>query len=297
MLIGSHFEVDSILQDQKGEEDFWVNLSYSFFVTYDNVDQVVRWLPDALAQVATGVRRSKRQLHTTNQMNRFEVSCMVAVTARTPTTSLRREDVAGRTLVFNMKTLESKRAEYKIQEEIVRLRSELMSDYANLVRRTLRVPLSDVEVADPGMRIADFARVATRIGMGMGEKTANRTTEVMTKIRAAQNRFATEEDSLASLLNIWIGRSMPIPAGAMDIGETPNNGRRVTTRELLVELNAIAREFDMRLHIRSPEFLGRQLRNMSQALSEDFKIERGHNKRGNTWKFEMLGDESDPSDD
>ena len=285
MLIGSDFEVDSVLQDQKGEEDFWVNLSNSFFVTYDNVDQVIRWLPDALAQVATGIRRSKRQLHTTNQMNRFNVSCMVAVTARTPSVSLRREDVAGRTLVFNLMTLGAKRAEYEIQEEIAAMRNTLLSDYAGMVQKALRVPLSTVEVADPGMRMADFARVATRIGMGLGGGMSRRTTDVMTKIRAAQNRFATEEDSLTSLLSIWIGRSSPQPEGTFDVGETPNNGRRVTTRQLMVELNAIAKEFDMRLHVRSPEALGRQLRNMSQALSAEFDINRGHTKKGKTWTF------------
>ena len=287
MLIGRDFEVDSVLQDQKGEEDFWVNLTHSFFVTYDNVDQLIRWLPDALAQVATGVRRSKRQLHTTNQMNRFRVSCMMSVTARTPTMSLRREDVAGRTLVFALKTLASKRAEYEIQEEIVRLRNELMSDYAGMVRRTLGVPLDEVAVADPGMRMADFARVATRIGMGLGDGMALRTAEVMAKIRASQNRFATEEDSLASLLGIWVSRSKPTEPGSMDVGDTPNNGRRVTTRELLVELNTVAREFDMKLRLPSPEALGRRLKNMSQALSEDFDISRGHSSRGNTWTFEI----------
>ena len=295
MLIGPDFEVDSLLQDQKGEEDFWVNLSHSFYVTYDNVDQVIRWLPDALAQVATGIRRSKRQLHTTNQMNRFKVSCMVAVTARTPSSSLRREDVAGRTLVFVMKTLNAKIAEYEIQEEIAIHRNELMSDYARMVQRGLRVSLSDVEVMDPGMRMADFARVATRLGMGLGERMAVKTAEVMAKVRPAQNRFATEEDSLVSLLNIWIGRSAPRVEGAMDMGEIPNNGRQVTTRELLVELNAIARQFEMRLRLRSPEALGRQLTNMSQALSEEFKLTRGHSRKGKTWQFETISEEKEKS--
>ena len=154
MLVGPDFQMDSILQDQKGEDDFWVNLSHSFYACYDNVDQTVRWLPDALAQVATGIRRSKRQLHTTNQLQRFRVNCMVAVTARTPTASLRREDVAGRTLVFNLSRLESKRAEYELQAEITRLRNELLSDYAGMVQRSLRVPLADVVVSDPGMRMA-----------------------------------------------------------------------------------------------------------------------------------------------
>ena len=288
MLIGSEFQVDSVSQEQKGEEDFWVNLSHSFYACYDNVDQVVRWLPDALAQVATGIRRSKRQLHTTNQIQRFRINCMVAVTARTPTVSLRREDVAGRTLVFNLGRLETKRAEYEIQADVARMRNDLLSDYAGMVQRALRVPLADVVVSDPGMRMADFARVATRIGMGLGDEMARTTHAAIAMVRAAQNRFATEEDALTSVLGIWLGREKPTPDGAMDVGAVPNAGRRVATRELMTELNAIAKEYEMRLHIKSPEALGRQLRNMEHVLSEAFVVERSHSKTGNTWTFDVL---------
>ena len=225
-------------------EDFWVNLSHSFFVAYDNVDQVVRWLPDALAQVATGVRRSKRQLHTTNTLNRFKLSCMIGVTARTPTVSLRREDVAGRTLVFNLKPLETKRAEYDIQTEISALRDELMSDYAHTIQQTLRVPLEDVEVADPGMRMADFARVATRIGRSLGDLHSQKSDEVIAKLRASQHQFATEEDTLAVLSGLWIGRNKPLAPDQMDLGVVSNNGCRVTPTELQSELNALAKELE-----------------------------------------------------
>ena len=287
ILIGPEFEVDSLLQDQKGEEDFWINLSHSFFVTYDNVDQVIRWLPDALAQVATGIRRSKRQLHTTSQLHRTRVSCMLAVTARTPTSSLRREDVAGRTLVFTMKPLDAKRAEFDIQEEIIRLRNDLMSDYAGMVQKALTVPLDEVEVADPGMRMADFARVATRLGKGLGPEMGAITDEVVRRIRLAQHRFATEEDSLSTLLGIWLTRKQPKDGGGFDLGEVPNEGRGVTTGELLLEMNAIAKEFDIRLQAGTPEQLGRRLSNMEAALSHQYVIERRRGKRGTVWSFQF----------
>ena len=290
LLIGPTFDVDSILHDQKGEDDFWVNLSHSFFVAYDNVDQVVRWLPDALAQVATGVRRSKRQLHTTNTLSRFNISCMLGVTARTPSVSLRREDVAGRTLIFNLKPLASKRAEFEIQSEIDRLRDLLMSDYAHTIQKTLRVPLSRVAVADPGMRMADFARVATRIGMGLGDLHAQKTVEVMSKIRLAQHEFATEEDSLATLLGLWIGRSKAPAPGEMDLGPTPNNGRQVTSSELMAELNALAKELDMRFRIPSPGALGTRLGNLEAALAREYEIERNRTKRTRSWTFTVKAD-------
>ena len=288
LLIGPDFDVDSILQDQKGEEDFWVNLSHSFFVAYDNVDQFVRWLPDALATVATGVRRSKRQLHTTNVLNRFKISCMIGVTARTPTVSLRREDVASRTLLFSLKPLKSKRAEYDIQAEVSVLRDQLMSDYAHTVQRTLRVPLDDVKVADPSMRMADFARVATRIGRGLGELRSQKTDEVLAKIRLSQHTFATEEDTLTTLLGIWIGRSKPSSAGQMDLGSTPNNGRPILSTELRKELNDLAKEFDMRFNINTPKALSNRLENLRQALSQDYEIERPpRTNTGRPWVFSV----------
>ena len=223
---------------------------------YDNVDQPIRWLPDALAQVATGVRRSRRQLHTTSNLYRSRISSMMAVTSRTPSYSLRREDVADRTLVFTLKRLDEMRTESEIQREARHRRNDLLSDYAKIVQRALLVPWDEVKVADPGMRMADFARVATRIGHGLGEEMRSLTDEVVSRIRLSQNRFATEEDVLTTLLRFWLTRHKPVVDGGMNLGSVANEGRPVTTSELLPELNAIAREFELRFQAGTPESLG-----------------------------------------
>ena len=293
ILIGPDFDVDALLQDQKGEEDFWVNLSHSFLVAYDNVDQPIRWLPDALAQVATGVRRSRRQLHTTSNLYRSRISAMMAVTSRTPSYSLRREDVADRTLVFTLKRLHEVRTESEIQHEVRDRRNDLLSDYAKIVQRALLVPWDGVKVADPGMRMADFARVATRIGHGLGEEMRSLTDEVVSRIRLSQNRFATEEDVLTTLLRFWLTRHKPVVDGSMDLGSVANEGRPVTTAELLPELNAIAREFELRFQAGTPESLGRRIRNMEAALRQVFEIESDHGRKGTTWIFRFAPDTED----
>ena len=290
ILIGPDFDVDSLLQDQKGEEDFWVNLSHSFLAVYDNVDQPIRWLPDALAQVATGVRRSRRQLHTTSNLYRSRISAMMAVTSRTPSYSLRREDVADRTLVFTLKRLDEMRTESEIQQEARHRRNDLLSDYAKIVQRALLVPWDEVKVADPSMRMADFARVATRIGHGLGEEMRSLTDEAISRIRLSQNRFATEEDVLTTLLKFWLTRHKPVVDGSMDLGSVANEGRAVTTAELLPELNAIAREFDLRFQAGTPESLGRRIRNMEAALRQVFEIESDHGRKGTKWIFRFAPD-------
>ena len=289
-LYGKEFDVLALTQD-KGEEPFWVAVTNSPFVVWDNVDQYIRWLPDALAAAVTGISQPKRQLHTTNQMATYKSRCMLAVTARTPTISLRREDVAGRTLIFSLHTIHEKRPEHLIHQQIAETRGELMSDYARLLQKSLKVPWESVKVSDPTLRLADFVRIATRIGMGLSERSAALTDQVISGLRATQSGFATEEDLVAYLLSIWIARYGP-DEGRMDVGPVPNNGRHVTTLELLEELTTIAQEFDRKFPFDTPEKMGLWLKNMRQSLSEDYDIDKGRRKRGHYWTFRVRGAES-----
>jgi hypothetical protein len=290
-LIGSGFDVTSIGQDSKGEEDFMTSVTNSAFVTIDNVDQFIRWLPNKLANVVGGVQMKKRKYFTPNQMETFESHCMLAVTARTPTVSLRREDVAERTLVFTVGHLVKKIAETKIYENIAGLRNQLMSDYAKIIQKALKIPLDDVKVADEDLRLADFAEVITRIGMGMGPETAELTDETILKIKASQHQFATEEDSVVSLLEIWIARTKPSKGEQLDLGAEPNNGRKVLAEDLVKELQAIAKEYGTKMNLTSAQKLGRWITNMRRALSETYEIEKGRVTGGMWWSFKIREDQ------
>lgn len=298
MLIGPDFDVDRFTTESKGEDEFWTNVTNSAYVAYDNVDQYIKWMADTLAVIATGVRYSKRKSHTTNTRVSFRARAFLAVTARTPAFSLRREDVAGRTLLFQMETLPEKRNEYEIALEIRKGRNELLSEYAQIIQKALKVPMSDVVVSDTGMRLADFARIAIRISMGLNKEIADVTSSAFAKMRQSQFQFATEEDELVSLLEIWLPRnhSESSSNGSMNLGVIPNNGRKVLTSALLKELNLIADEFGMRLHIDSPEALGRRFKNLAQALETLYTIESGRGRIGagnGTWmKIEAVLSES-----
>ncbi len=295
ILIGNDFDVDALNQSEKGEDAFWVNSQHAFFTAYDNVDQNVRWLPDALAQVATGVRISRRQLHTTSTLARAKVSCNVALTSRQATKALRREDVAGRTLIFHMTTLAEKRAEFDLQGEIRTQRSDLMSDYAKMVQRALTFPIDQVKIADPGMRMADFARVATRIGHGLSAEVGVITQSLMSKLSRAQRRFATEADELTELLGIWVSRKEPRQDNSMYEPES-NAGRVVATQALFAELSALAKESGIKFTPETSSSLGIRLRNMQSALEQEFNIKRGKNMRAKTWTFWPLDEDPEPEE-
>jgi hypothetical protein len=287
MLIGPKFDVYPVKQDSKGEEGFWVAVTNCAYVAWDNVDQLIRWLPDALATVVTGVAQPKREYFTTNKLVEHTPHCMLAVTARTPTMSLRREDVAGRLIPFSMEPLSEKREEFEIHDQIVALRDDLMSDYARMVQKTLAVPLETVKVADKTLRLADFARIITRIGMGMGTQIAERTDDVIKTIRASQNQFATEENSGASLLELWIVGTKPTEDGEMDLGAEPNDGREVMAKDLLKELQAIAKEYGGDMPFDTPATLGRWFTNMKQALSKEYTITFRRKTKGMWWKIKV----------
>lgn len=297
MLIGAGFDVDSPMQDMKGEEDFWANVSNSMFVCYDDVNANIRWMADALARVATGTRRSKRTLYSTTGVTRTPIRCMLALTAMTPSYALRSGFVASRAIIFTMKQLETKREEYEIEADIRRNRNLLMSDYAKMIQQALQVPMEAVVVADPGLRLADFARVATRIGMGLG--VPDEVDTIMTKIRDSQAVFATEEDPIALCLSIWIGNRAPVSDDAqmeMEGGGEKNNGRRVLARFLLQELKAIADQHGMRFYVDTPEKLGKQLGILMQSLSRTYDIQKSpkpgyvRGARGIWWQFTLIED-------
>ena len=226
ILMGPRFQVSALSKEAEGEKDFWIALTHSFYRCYDNIDESVRWLPDALAQVTTGAERPSRRKYTDEGLVETDVSCMLAITARTPRACLRREDVASRTLLFKVRKLQEVKPEYELLAGIDRLRDAFLSDYATMVQKVLARPLAEVKVADPTVRMADFARLATWIGHGLGDQMGALIDGALSRMTSSQHRFAVEVDPVASALEIWLGRAQPLPEGAMelDVPDLPTRG-------------------------------------------------------------------------
>ena len=277
LVYGPEFEVDSLSRD--GEKDFFVATSNLPFVAYDNADQWVPWLENALAQASTGQRRTTRALYTTNEAERYKGVSMIALTARTP--KFRREDVASRLLIFTLQRLQEMRPEHQLIAELVANRDALMSDLARLVNQVLAVPQPAQQVAF--VRLADFAVLATRIGTGL-HIPAEMVDRIIAKMTGVQFKFALEEDELAWVLDQWLREP---PAGQLDTG-LPNLGREVSTTTLFRELRTLAERVGARFTFPNATSLGRHLQTMEEALGERFTVQRRHSREGNTWSFELL---------
>ena len=275
ILVGPRFQLSSLGRAEKGEDSFWVKLKHSFFCCYDNIDETVKWLPDALAQVATGIERPGRVLYSDNDLVETAPSCMVALTSRTPRESLRREDVASRILLFTFKKLDQVTPEYDLNERIVAARSVLMSDYAALVQKTLAYPMEKVEVSDTAMRMADFARVATRIGYGLGSEMGELLDRAIAGLGSAQHSFAIEEDPVATVLEEWLNRTAPSHDDDMHMGpRASNEGRPLPMATLYRELLPIAKEYRLNLGLASHQALAAYMKNHQTAFAQRFVISR-----------------------
>ena len=159
-----------------------------------------------------------------------------------------------------------------------------------MIQKALQVPMDTVVVADPGMRLMDFQRVATRLGMGLGMEAE--THQLFTRFRDSQALFATEEDSIAVCLEIWVSGHKPIGEDeqAEMLNPILNNGRKALTSNLHKELTKIASDNGITLFADTPMSLGRQLAILKQALSRTYdvnsgKADRTAEGRGSWWQF------------
>ena len=277
LLFGPQHENNVARRGEKGEQDFWNVVTNKPFACFDNVDLFIPWIEDALAVAATGIEHSTRKLHTTNELATYVTRCFLAITARTP--KFRREDVASRLLIFRLNKLETKRRESDVLAEIDSLRDQLMSDYVRLIRRVVAMPYKEPNGVDPSIRLADFAGLASWIGSALGAEVE--ITSALNKMQSSQFAFATEEADIAVLLEEWLEQ---IPEGQL-AGVGTNEGRKIRTKDLNNELQAVADHLGMKWRFSSPQTLGTHLSAMQEALSVLFEIETGHGKGGNWWTF------------
>ena len=197
LLFDPQHENNIAKRGEKGEQDFWNTITNKSFACFDNADQPIPWLADALAIATAGTELSTRKPYTTNEVVTFVLRCFLAITARTP--KFYREDVESRLLIFRLRKLEVKRRESEMLAEIDRLRDMLMSNYVHLLRRVVAVPYKEPQGIDSSIRLADFAGLAGWIGSALGAE--REIVDALNKLPSSHHIFATEEADISVLLD------------------------------------------------------------------------------------------------
>ena len=212
---------------------------------------------------------TKTKLYTTNEEADFVPRAFIALTARTP--HFRRDDVASRIVPFHMEKLKVYLAEDELHQEVIDPRDALMSEYARALNRV--VATTDFPAANSRLRLADFAKIATRISDSMGSEVD--IDSILSKLPTTQHLFATEEHDLFLLLDMWT--QVESAAGTMGM-ETPNNGREIRTTELYKKLKELADTHRYTWEIKNAGVLGLQLKALKKPLGAHFQVEHGRRK-------------------
>jgi hypothetical protein len=223
---------------------------------FDNVDEHVSWLPDHLAQLATGVSFKRRRYYTTNEQAEYQPRCYLALTSRTPKFVDGRDDVLDRTLVLRTERLPTFDPEHTQLMEIAKNRNLLWTQllrHLNQIVEFLRHPSTKTK-----FRMADFAQFAASVALSEG--CPDRANQILGALegRRAQELLAFEPISVC--LESWLANPT-------------NCGKTIKSGDLNRELGTTARCLGIEWPHPSAHSLGQRLGHILPSLKEQFQVE------------------------
>jgi hypothetical protein len=274
LLFGQEAELSAL---ERGKADgFIACVTSQSIAVFDNVDEHVGWLPDHLAQLATGVNFTRRRYYTTNEQAQYRPCCWVALTSRTPRFIEGRDDVLDRTLILQTERRGMFRSEQILLEEIREQRNnlwtELLQELNSIVALFLKRGWRNVEV---NCRMADFASFCLAISTTVDE--AAQAERILAAIEGRQNEMLLRNEPISVCMETWLRN----PA---------NVGRKVDTAELNLGLKAIAQGQGTPWPHNSTQSLAQRLSHITTNLSKRFDVKVEHDTSNQCWyRFWPLG--------
>lgn len=255
LLFGSNFDVTPLRREK--EDAFDAAVTNNSFVIFDNVDARIPWLEDKLAATATGQAIRLRRLYTTNEEALYWPRCFVALTSRTP--QFRRPDVADRLIPHTLERPSEFIPESVLLGEVLEHRNELWAELLETLNQIVSILQTSKQHYSGGLRMADWADFAMRIGDGLG--VAAEVERVLVGIQQEQHEFAVEEDFAIKILRDWVTHN--------------NAGRWLTARELNEELRkfSVWRGYAIWPYT-NPRALAQHFDSIWEALEREFKAIR-----------------------
>jgi hypothetical protein len=261
LLCGPEFDVMNLRE--KHEDAFVAAVSNRTIMALDNADSRIKWLEDALATYATGVRYRLRRLYTTNEEVSYSPRAILMLSSRDP--HFRRPDVAERLLTLHCERPKTYQMEDFLFAGLAQRRGEIMGELlsrAGTIADSLaRIPLPALQ-----FRMADYASFGWAVARLAGQSAEWEA--LLSKLERGQMEFASEGDSLVIVLRSILeaeGRIGPIDAG-----------------ELYKRCSALAQAESLPF-AKSPQGFGKHLTNMKRVieieLAAKFTEEKGAGNR------------------
>lgn len=258
LLVGPSFDVCGV-QEEK-ESDFVAAITNRAVVGFDNADSSVKWLADHLARYATGQRYQLRKLYSNNEEISFPSRAVVMLTSRDP--HFNRPDVAERLLPLSFKQPTEYGDEIEIFDELMSRRNCI---WGELLARAARLVDSLDLSYHPRVqfRMADYATFGLRV---LGKEEQDAWERLLGKLSGSQAAFATEGDSITSVLATLLERENNI------IGP-------MTTGQLFKQLEPIAKNENLWFPETAGGF-GKMLQSMQTMLAKELDAKITISPRG-----------------
>jgi hypothetical protein len=266
-LFGTSADVTAL--ERSKQDGFVAAVCSSSIAVFDNVDEQIRWLPDHLAQLATGIKFQRRKYYTTNDAVEFQPQCFVALTSRTPKFIDGRDDVLDRTLVLHTSRREQFAPESDQLASIAANRNVLWSELLRRLNAVVAHLRNDrIAAAQIGFRMADFARFAMAVASVGGQTEMARS--VLEKLDSTRADVLLSDEPIAICLEQWLANPQ-------------NPGREVNSADLNTELRRLAWTAVETWPYRSARALGQRLSHITTDLRKRFEVDVRQDSANRCW--------------
>lgn len=238
-------------------------------VVLDNVDERITWLPDHLAQLATGATFRRRKYYTTNEQVEYKPCCWLAMTSRTPKFVEERDDVLDRMLILQTKRFPDFLTEQELLHQIRVNRNRLWTELLRELNRLVScIQSHSQQTGKVSFRMADFAAFALIVGKSQGEE--EKAARILACMENRQTEMLLSEEPIYICLEEWLK-------------DTRNHGRKVTSGDLLRELKFMAASLSSKWPYTNAHSLGQRLFHITTNLSQRFRVEVERDSANQCW--------------
>lgn len=157
----------SIEDNDKSLEAFWVSLNSGMLEVFDNVDSKIKWFSDALQNAATGGQIKRRTLYTSDGITILKSNAHIILTSNAPLFSTEGNGgMADRLITVNIGTFRTLSEEGSLSEQI----RDNRDAYLTFTARVLAKVLADQKEDDGTInrRHPDYGKFSMKIGRALG---------------------------------------------------------------------------------------------------------------------------------
>ena len=163
--------VQQVEDGDKGLDAFWATVNDGKLEVFDNLDTKIKWVGDALQNVATDGQTKRRTLYTTFGVSILRANANIILTSNNPLFSTEGAGgMADRLISINLQTNRSTSMDTELSRDIAENRDRFMT----WIVRTVAAAMIDTAPVDKSInrRHPDFGIFSVRCGRAFGDESA-----------------------------------------------------------------------------------------------------------------------------